>query len=384
MKIGRVLILVALILILGIATAFLWLRRSAKPSSSGGGGALATPEAAQNLLSVVVAAQPIRRGTKITDAMLTTVDLPADRVLAVQLTHPKDAIGKLAVRDLAQGMFITKGDIAEKLSVSAEGSLASLQIPPGAVAISIPMSRLSGVAYGIRPGDHVAVLASFPFVDVDQDYQSVLPNKIAVVLPPQTTEKGQSTMTAGVQPSEAPMGRSLNDDNLGVPFYVIPSEAQRARLVSQMLIQDAAVLYVGTFPLTPQKPVQVTAEGQQGNNGKPAQPTPPPAAQGQQQGETQTTPQQQNMPPDIITLVVSPQEAVTLKYLMDRQVPLTLALRAGGDTTKLSSEAVTLSYVLDTYKVVVPAKLPYDIQPRLDQVVPPVLKNDVQPVQPQQ
>ncbi len=382
MKLGRVLILVALILILGVATAFLWLKRSAAPAAPGG-GEMATPEAAQNMLPVVVAAQPIRRGTKITDAMLTTVKLPADRVLAVQLTDPKQAIGKLAVRDLAQGMFITQGDVAEKLSVSAEGSLASLQIPPGSVAISIPMTRLSGVAYGIRPGDHVAVLASFPFVDVDQDYQSVLPNKIAVVMPPQTNEQGQSTMTAGVQPSEAPMGRSLNDDNLGVPFYVIPSEAQRARLVSQMLIQDAAVLYVGTFPLTPQKPVQPTGEGQQENNQQQAaQPTPPPQAQQGQQG-TETA-QQQNTPPDIITLVVSPQEAVTLKYLMDRQVPLTLALRAGGDTTKLSSEAVTLTYVLDTYKVVVPAKLPYDIQPRMDKVVPPTLQNDMQLVQPQQ
>ncbi|HFC09945.1 MAG TPA: hypothetical protein ENJ54_08885 [Chloroflexi bacterium] len=383
MKLGRVLILVALILILGVATAFLWLKRSAAPAAPGG-GEMATPEAAQNMLPVVVAAQPIRRGTKITDAMLTTVKLPADRVLAVQLTDPKQAIGKLAVRDLAQGMFITRGDVAEKLSVSAEGSLASLQIPPGSVAISIPMTRLSGVAYGIRPGDHVAVLASFPFVDVDQDYQSVLPNKIAVVMPPQTNEQGQSTMTAGVQPSEAPMGRSLNDDNLGVPFYVIPSEAQRARLVSQMLIQDAAVLYVGTFPLTPQKPVQPTGEGQQENNQQQAaQPTPPPQAQQGQQTGTENT-QQQNTPPDIITLVVSPQEAVTLKYLMDRQVPLTLALRAGGDTTELSSEAVTLTYVLDTYKVVVPAKLPYDIQPRMDQVVPPTLQNDMQLVQPQQ
>ena len=383
MKIGRVLILVALILILGVAAAFLWMRRAAAPAGSGG-SAQATPEAGQELLSVVIAAQPIRRGTKITDAMLSTVELPADRVLAVQLTDPKDAIGKLAVRDLAQGMFITKGDVAEKLSVSAEGSLASLQIPPGSVAISIPMTRLSGVAYGIRPGDHVAVLASFPFVDVDQDYQSILPDKIAVVMPPQTNEQGQSTMTAGVQPSEAPMGRSLNDDNLGVPFYVIPSEAQRARLVSQMLIQDAAVLYVGTFPLTAQKPTQPTGEGQQENQGQgqAANPTPPPQAQqGQQTGAENA--QQQNMPPDIITLVVSPQEAVTLKYLMDRQVPLTLALRAGGDTTKLSSEAVTLTYVLDTYKVVVPAKLPYDIQPRMDKVVPPTLQNDMLQAQPQ-
>ncbi len=367
MKIGRVLILLALILILGVGAAFLWLRRRAAPTAttnSGGG------RQAAEMIPVVVAAQPIRRGTKITEQMLATVDLPADRVLAVQITDPKEAIGKLAVRDLAQGMFLTKGDVAEKLSVSAEGSLASLQIPPGSVAISIPMSRLSGVAYGIRPGDHVAVLASFPFVDVDQDYQTVLPDKVAVVKPPQMGEKGQ-TITADVQPSEAPFGRSVTDNDLGLPFYLVASEPQRARLVSQMLIKDAAVLYVGTFPLTTQRPVLPP----QGGEGAPApkQQGQAAAAQGQPQPKTE---HEQKTPPDIITLVVSPQEAVTLKYLMDRQVVMTLALRAGGDTTDISTDAVTLSYVLDNYGVVVPAKLPYDLAPRIDKVVPPILPND--------
>ncbi len=380
MKIGRILILLALILVLGVGAAFLWLRKQSAPSGGeAGGGPSAAEQAPQDMLSVVIAAQPIRRGTRITDDLLAVVDLPTDRVIATQLTDPKQAIGKLAVRDLAQGMFLTQADVAEKLAVSSEGSLASLQIPPGYVAISIPMSRLSGVAYGLRPGDHVAVLASFPFVDVDQEYQSVLPNKVAVVSPPQLTENGQ-TLTAGVTSGDAPVGRSLTDDELGLPLYVVPSEAQRARLVSQMLIKDAVVLYVGTFPLADQemKPSQQANETQEnapeGQQQQQQQQQPPQyQEQSQQQQQAVSTAQ---APPDIVTLVVSPQEAVTLKYLVDRQVAMTLALRAGGDSTEISADAVTLSYVLDTYGVVVPAKLPYDINPALEKVIPPTLQND--------
>ncbi len=384
MKIGRLLILLALILILGVLVVFMVLRNSSTPAAPTEGGEQPAAEATPtNMLPVVVAAQPIRRGTRITEDLLTMVDLPADRVLATQLTDPKEAIGKLAVRDLAQGMFLTTGDVADKMQVGSEGSLASLQIPPGYVAISIPMSRLSGVAYALRPGDHVAVLATFPFVDVDSDYQAALPNKVAVVVPPQMTENGQ-TLTAGVQPTDAAMGRTVTDDELGLPFYLVPSEPQRARLVSQMLIKDATVLYVGTFPLTDQ---DLTMSQQTPPEGEAAMPEDQQAQQQQpqpqqQEGQPQTT--QPQIPPDIITLVVSPQEAVTLKYLMDRQVEMTLALRSGGDSTDISTDAVTLSYVLDTYGVVVPAKLPYDINPGLQKVEPPALRNDMFMLPPEQ
>ena len=388
MKIGRILILLALILVLGVGAAFLWLQKQSA-AGEGSGNGQPTPQPTQQMLPVVIAAQPIRRGMRITDDLLAVVDLPADRVIATQLTDPKQAIGKLAVRDLAQGMFLTQADVAEKLAVSSEGSLASLQVPPGYVAISIPMTRLSGVAYGLRPGDHVAVLASFPFVDVDQEYQTVLPNKVSAVS--MLTPDGQPSITANITSPEGQQGgenggparpaacepacegRDFADELLNIPFYVMPSEAQRARLVSQMLIKDAVVLYVGTFPLTDQ---QMMPTPQPTNTGQEEETPEGNQQQQQQQPPPQPVPQGPQVPPDIITLVVSPQEAVTLKYLMDRQVTMTLALRAGGDTTDISTEAVTLSYVLGTYGVVVPAKLPYDINPGLDKVVPPVLQND--------
>jgi len=367
MKLGRVLILLSLILLFGILAAVFWMRRSAAPAKPAAQGGKPAANATQqvNTISVVIAAQPIKRGTLITKDMLAEVKLPADRVIATQITNPKDAIGKRAVRDLPQGVFLTKGDVAEHLSVSSEGSLAALQIPPGAVAISIPMTRLTGVAYALRPGDHVAIIATFPFVDVDQQFQSVLPNQIAVVEPPGST-KERTTITANVTSSQVYLGYGTKDDMLQVPLYAIPSEPQRPRLVTQMVIKDAAVLYVGEFPLTESNLAakQATPPSQGKTSGAKPTPTPPPPPQfGNQPTSTAK--------PDIVTLVVSPQEAVTLKYLLDRQVVLTLALRAANDNTNISTDAVTLSYILDKYGVVVPAKLPYDIEPRVDKVLPP-------------
>ena len=64
-------------------------------------------------------------------------------------------------------------------------------------------------------------------------------------------------------------------------------------------------------------------------------------------------------PPDVITLVVNPQDAVTLNYLIFSGAQLTLALRGTGDDSIELTEAATLQFLLDQYNISVPAKLPY-------------------------
>ena len=49
--------------------------------------------------------------------------------------------------------------------LSRAGSDAALLIPKGMVAVSIPVSRLSSVSYGLATGDQVNVIATFPFVE---------------------------------------------------------------------------------------------------------------------------------------------------------------------------------------------------------------------------
>jgi pilus assembly protein CpaB len=147
-------------------------------------------------------------------------------------------------------------------------------------------------------------------------------------------------------------------------------------LVSQTLLQDAIVLGVGDFPLKDE--VEEIPD--------PTVPPPPPTDDETIDPEAEYTSEYPGEPelikeepklPDLITLVVSPQDAVTLNYLVYAGSQLTLVLRPSGDDTRVQTEATTLDFLLTQYNIPVPVKLPYGMEPRVDDLLPPVLPNDV-------
>jgi pilus assembly protein CpaB len=249
------------------------------------------------------------------------------------------------------------------------------------VAVSIPASRIANVSYALRPGDHVNVIATMMFIDVDTDFQSTLPNFTGIAIssgPPDPTSGGQPPLTVGITSlsqggvvdpetgkpappsslSPGIYGKVVIDPVLGQAVYVVPSEAQRPRYVSHMLLQDVVVLQVGNFPLPGQE-----AQPQ----GTPT-PTPEP---NQQQGEAPAPPP----PPDVVTLIVRPQDAVTLNYVLAAQnklaASLSMALRAANDSSRENVLPVTLQFLLEQYQIPVPARLPYSLNPRIDNVILP-------------
>jgi pilus assembly protein CpaB len=125
-----------------------------------------------------------------------------------------------------------------------------------------------------------------------------------------------------------------------------------------MLLQDAVVLQVGDFPLPGQ---EVQPQGT-------VTPTPAPE---QQEGEQPAGP----VPPDVVTLIVRPQDAVTLNYVMAAKTKLaatlSLALRAANDSSRENVLPVTLQFLLEQYQIPVPARLPYSLNPRIDNVTLP-------------
>jgi len=76
-------------------------------------------------------------------------------------------------------------------------------------------------------------------------------------------------------------------------------------------------------------------------------------------------------PPDMITLIVSPQDSVTLNYMMLAGAKLNLVLRSPGDDQRIPTDAVTLQFILDQYNIPFPAKLPYGADPRVDKLAYP-------------
>jgi pilus assembly protein CpaB len=146
------------------------------------------------------------------------------------------------------------------------------------------------------------------------------------------------------------VGRGEAGVDISQDFYVVPSEGQRPRLVTQGIIQDALVLHVGEFGL----PKPTVVEPTPTVDPNVTQPPPPPPT---------ATP----LPPDIITLVVSPQDAIVLNYLyrMAEKYPtgveFAYALRSAGDTSRVDTESVTLSYMFEKFNIALPAKLNYGL-----------------------
>ncbi|NPA31695.1 MAG: hypothetical protein GXO37_06845 [Chloroflexi bacterium] len=382
-RVGRLILFLAVFILLAVLCVVGGMRFGLIPGLGGeGGGAGAEAAPAVETTQVVLLAQPAKRGQRITEDMVALVDIPTDTFVPTMLVNPDDVVGKLAARDLPQGIFLTQGDVVDTAAALFEGagSIAAAQIPPGYVAISIPISRLTSVSYAIQPGDRVGVMVSLPFVDVDPEFQAVLPNLTAAVIGNAVWVSAGEDMGGGVMSAETlqtfvqqvtaaggPVGRAETDGDFNL--YVVPSEAQRPRLVTQLIIEDARVLHVGDF--LERKP----------------QPTPEPQQEGQQMQAEQQQPQTPEAPaaPDVVTLIVTPQDAVTIKYLLDRHMILTLVLRGADDEGPLETEAVTLTYLLDEYRLVIPSKEPFDLAPRTDTVTWPDEFRYVEPTpQPEQ
>lgn len=235
--------------------------------------------------------------------------------------------------------------------------------------MSIPTSRLALSGYAINDGAHVNINACLMFVDVDPTFQTILPNLTAVLTGTgfgsvQGSEgtgfaaEGLPVLTLGVAASGSAQGRLELDPSLQQPYFLVPSEAQRPRMVCQMLLQDVVVMKLGNFPLAEVVTVDV-------------QPVDP-AVQ-----------QQAPVAPDIITLIVSPQDSITLSYLMYTNAQISMTLRNPTDLARQATEASTLQFLLSQYNIPVPAKLPYAMQPALSALTAPVLPNDAVAVPPQ-
>jgi hypothetical protein len=233
---------------------------------------------------------------------------------------------------------------------------------------------LSSVSYAPERGDHVNVIVTMLFVDMDPAWQTVLPNWTGNVIGPGGGLANDGTLFALPIRGDSEQGRPENDPLVNQTFYVLPSEAQRPRLVSQTLIQNVIVLQMGNFKTPAEKAaLEATAP--------PPTATPEPGVE-QPPQETVPTPTPMPAPPDVITLIVTPQDAVTLNYLIYHGAQLTLVLRNPRDAEVPTTEAVTLSYLLDQYNIPIPVKLPYGLEPPVRELVPPSLPNDTQTPQP--
>lgn len=330
----RTLVLVGL-LIIGVALIIgvLMLR------SGRGGREEAQPTEVPQVMKILVAANNLTRGMAITPDLVLAQDWPIQHLPPVYYTDPAQVIGYFVRVDIPQGMPLMPGMLAPSAeALGAVGSPAALQVPAGKRAVAIPMDMLGAIAWALQPGDHVDVLASWMIQELDQDFQSLLPNQWAAL------QCGEGQLCQGTY------GR-IELLPTGQVIMVYPPEGDtQARYVAQLTIQNAEVLGVGTY----QAPAQVAAP----------QPTPAPGGEGQPAAgaaPAEPTPTPAMVTTQAVILIVDPQEALVLKALVELKADITLALRRPGDNERVSTDTVSQDYIIVRYNFVVPPKLPYAV-----------------------
>lgn len=364
----RVLLLVALlIIIIGAVVAFLVLpslnNNNRQPTTTGTPQATrpasneGTPQATVvqptpiPTVDIVVAIQPIGRGQLISPDLVAFRTWPEAYAPRNSIYSLDEVVGRIARTDIEREQPILTGLITRTLSdLGAIGSDAAAIMPPGTRMVSIPVDMLTSNAYAIQPGDRVDTIISLLFVDIDQEFQSRLPNDIFIISP------GEDGGFEILQPVDGRIETAFLAGQ-SVPVLIGPTEQARPRLTTQMTVQDALVVNTGLFP----------DDGRLFGN---AASTPLPAPEEVQQtpvARTDGTPVPTPLPerPNVISLAVSPQDAVTLSYYVEARIPVTFVLRPANETGTVTTQAVTLDYVMTRYGIQVPRALPYGIEPAI-------------------
>lgn len=365
---GRLLILVGLILLLVVVAVVVLstgILNGTPPATevagNGGGGGEVVVQATVGptptpipIVRIAIALQNLPRGyrfpTRIEDLtdIVTYTEWPESAAPFNGLYESDGGIEKLLGRIARTEIFreqpiLTTLLVDDLTQIAAVGSDAAAVLPTDRVMVSIPVDRITSGAYGVQDGDHVDIILSLLFVDVDEAFQSIQPNTITLF----TINPTDNTidLLEGIEgrPEQTLFGSAI----------IGPSEQQRPRLVTQRTIQDAFVVHVGDFP----------PDGQFIGE----KPTPTPIPQGTAESENGTPPPAPTpVPrPDIVSLGVSPQYAVVLVWAIEAKLPLTLALRSAGDVSQQTTTPVSLDYILNEFNIRVPGRTDYSVEPAI-------------------
>ncbi len=316
------------------------------------------------MVEVVVSLQTVPRGWRMTENELTTDMRVADEVGSNVLTNITDTIGLYARTDIFQGQTLTKDDLISDITLVGDQEFGpSSLIPPGFIAAAIPMDRLSGVAYALNEGDYIDIMMTFSFYQIDEQFQTYLENAAVFFLNEAVQAAGEEGTGEGSTDIATnifvlwPYGR-FEELPTGDTVHVHGSELQRPVPIS-MILQNARVIQVGNWtppdPVTPATPTpEPIAEDQ---------PTPPPAPGGPI--SPTATPY-----PDVILLALTPQQQLFLKYAIESQANIDLALRRANDNQLYTVENVDVNFLLERFNIEVPPGFNYSVDSPVSAATP--------------
>jgi pilus assembly protein CpaB len=381
----RTFILLILVLIVGVVAAMLIVANNPNNSLLSvlrPGASDTTQEPTKDAEGVAESSEPAATATpsiQYKDVVVAKTDLPIGTMLRADLlaveqrpdtniafqggyevSDPQELVGQIVKVGVARGQEILRPMLAlNPTDLPSLGSDLALYVDQGRIAVAIPINRYSGAAYAMRPGDLVDVLMTLDLVQLDEGFQTQLPNRTQRI-----DETALSTGLPFLLPAQTE-GRLEFVDELGIVGEIAPASnaatVQIPRQVTQLTVQQAQVLWIGTWnnkrPLPPAP--QTDALGQ-----VTAQPTPNPV------------PQRSEVNPDLVILSMTAQEALSVKWALERGITVDLALRAPGDTNVFVTNSVSLPQLVDQGRITIPEAIGFDGAVRADELLPPAVPID--------
>ncbi len=360
MQRGRLLIILAVILGLAVVGIILFIVSQGiggpQPAEDVTDGPVVDPRPTEiPTVDVIVALQPLPRGAEFVQGSIGPRAWPRNNVPPGAIALESETIGKVAKVQIFQGQPIVR----DMLTDSGSGEDASFQIPPGRVAVAYPIDQQSSVAYAIQPGDFVDILTTAFFQDIDEEFQTRLPNKLSFVftdLAGQEIEEGEGFFVLSQFLDEGRFQLFEGD----LPAIVFPSEAQIPRRVAQLTIQSAKIIRIGPWI---QAAVPTPAEGEDGEA---------PVTEDGDGGvdSEESAPSPPSTLPSVVTIAVTPQDALVLLWLRKGSIETEMALRAAGEeNADHLTEAVTLQYMLTRFNISVPPKIEFVMAGSVEDIV---------------
>jgi Flp pilus assembly protein CpaB len=325
----------------------------------------ATP-ISEDTIGVVVSLQTVPRGHQMTEDILAIDRRPRDTVDSNVITNTQDVVGLFARTDIYQGQTLTTDKLASDIREISETQYGpSALIPPGFVAQAVPLRVLQdlegddpsipSVGYGISEGDYVDILILFQMYQLDEEFQTLLPNSAAFfveefiqsveesIADPESEEVEQAFIF-----TISPFGR-FEQLPTGDLAHIGPREVQREFVIG-MVIQNAKVVQVGQYFLPEPASASLAT----------ATPTPAP------EGETAATaipsvPTATPLPPDVVTIALQPQQQLLLRYAIEVGADIDFALRGINDTQLYAIENVDLDFILQRFNIELPPNFGFSV-----------------------
>ncbi len=174
-----------------------------------------------------VAAGNIPARTQITLEHIKQVNIAEELLNTNALSDQKDIVGKYTKESIIAG----EPFMPQRL-VNEENMTLSYNIPEGKRAISMNISEQSSIAYLLRPGDYVDVIASFAKENEETgELTKTYPNISKVILQNvQVLAVGQDMALSADKLSEAPLTVTLAVDKDDMEKFVFASEFASLKL----------------------------------------------------------------------------------------------------------------------------------------------------------